>query len=258
MVGRRIAADEHEEIAALDILELHRRRSRSKARCQTDAARLVAVVRAVVDVVGPEHPRQELQQESRFVRRAAAGVKERAPGRGGLQRSDDAAERLVPCDDAVVRLSRAGVDRIDEPAARFQLTRRKGSELGNGVTRKELRRNAVLHVGGHRLQRLLADFGKMPRFVDHPALLAAHAERARLARVPASHRAPQRHPAHAIRRLERVADCLPATCRCHVRDVITTSRAEGERSRRSARCGRARTKSRLPASLEVSAWSSPV
>ena len=211
MVGRRIATDEHEEIAALDILELHRRRSRSKARCQTDTARLVAVVRAVVDVVGPERPRQELQHESSFVRRAAAGVKETAPGRGCLQRGGDAAERLVPRDNAIVRLSRAGVDRIDEPAARFELTRRERSELGNGVTRKELRRDPVLHVRSHGLQRLLADFGKMPRFVDHAAHLATHAERARFARVPAAHRAPQRHPPHTIRRLERVADCLPAT-----------------------------------------------
>ena len=106
MVGRRIAADEHEQIAAFDILELHGGRARSQARCQTDTARLMAVVRAVVDVVGPERAREELQQESRFVGRAAAGVKETAARSGCLQLVRDAAERVVPGDDAVVRVSR--------------------------------------------------------------------------------------------------------------------------------------------------------
>ena len=80
MVRRRIATDEDEEIAALDVLELHGGGARSEACRQTDAARLVAVVRTVVDVVGAERPRQQLQHESRFVRRAAAGVEEAAPG----------------------------------------------------------------------------------------------------------------------------------------------------------------------------------
>ena len=63
----------------------------------------------------------------------------------------------------------------------------------------------------------------MSRFVDHPAHLAAHAERARLARVLAAHRAPQRHPPHTVRRLERVADCLPAARGCHRLHVVQTA-----------------------------------
>ena len=89
MVRRRIAADQHEQIAALDVFELHRRRARAQARRQPDAARLMAVVRAVVDVVGAERPREELQQESGFVRRAAAGVEEAARGTARLQRGGE-------------------------------------------------------------------------------------------------------------------------------------------------------------------------
>ena len=154
-------------------------------------------------------------------------------------------------------LARAGIDWIDKPAAGFELARRERAELGDRVAGKELRRDPVLHVRGHGLQRLLADFGKVPGLVDHPAHLAAHAERAGLARVPAAHRAPQRHPPDPLRRLERVADRLPAARGCHVRAVIAPFHAKGAPSRRSARSGRARTTSRLPASLAVSLWSSP-
>ena len=99
MVRGGIAADEDVEIAALHVLELHGRGAGPKAGREADAARLVAVERAVVDVVRAERPGEELQQETGFVRGPAAGVEEAAAGRGCLQLRADACERLVPADD---------------------------------------------------------------------------------------------------------------------------------------------------------------
>ena len=82
------------------------------ARRQADAARLVAVVRAVVDVVGAEEPGEELQQEAGFVRRAAAGVEEavrRAASLAAARRARSSASSQEI--DAIVRVARAGVER---------------------------------------------------------------------------------------------------------------------------------------------------
>ena len=65
---------------------------------------------------------------------------------------------------------------------------------------------ALLHVGDHRLHRLLADLGELPCLVDHAPLLAAHAQRAGLAGVASSHRLPELEQAA---RLPRLPPCVP-------------------------------------------------
>ena len=214
MVRRRVAADQDVEVAALDVLELHRRGAGAERGVEADAARLMAIVGAVVDVVAAERPREELQQEAGLVRRAAAGVEEAAARPLACNRRRGAIERLVPAHDAVVGRARGRVERIDEPAAGLELARRQRAQLGDRVAREEVRRDAGLHVRHHRLQRLLADFREVAGLVDHAAHLAAHAERARLARVAAAHGAPQRQPAGLVGHPQRVTDRLPAAARC--------------------------------------------
>ena len=41
-------------------------------------------------------------------------------------------------------------------------------QLRDGVGGEEVALHPPLHVGHHRLERLLADFREMPRLVDHP------------------------------------------------------------------------------------------
>ena len=67
MIAGRIAADDEHEIGVLDVVEHDRRGAGAERRCQPDAARLMAVVAAVVDVVRAVEPSEELQQEARFV-----------------------------------------------------------------------------------------------------------------------------------------------------------------------------------------------
>ncbi len=64
-------------------------------------------------------------------------------------------------------------------------------QLRDRVGLPKLGLDRALHVGNHRLERFLADFGKVPSLVDHAARLPAHAERARFAGVLGAHRFPE-------------------------------------------------------------------
>ena len=83
MVGARVGADDEDQVGAGQVLELDRGSPRADGARQPLAGRLVAVIRAVVDVVGAPGPRQQLEDEAGLVRRAAGGVEEAAPGVGG-------------------------------------------------------------------------------------------------------------------------------------------------------------------------------
>ena len=93
----------------------------------------------------------------------------------------------------------------------FQLPRRQRPEPRDIHLFKELAADRALHVGGHRLHRFLADFGKVAGLVDHAPELAAHPDRTRLARILRAQGLPHRPPADAVGQLERVADGPPAT-----------------------------------------------
>src|SRR5262249_24830454 len=79
-------------------------------------------------------------------------------------------------------------------------------QVGDAVLGEEGRREPLLHVGDHGLQRLLAHLGPVAGLVPHAALLAAHAEGARLAGVLAAHGGPEAAPADAAGHAEGVED----------------------------------------------------
>ena len=191
VIAGRVAADHEDRVGLFEIVQLDRSGPRAEDVRQTDAARLMAVVRTVVDVVRAVHPREELQQEAGFVRTPAAEIPERFVGLGLFQLGDDATERVVPGDRLKILRALFEDDGLDESAARFELAGRKGLELGDAVGAPELGLNRPLHVGGHRLQALLADLGEVAGLVDHAARLTAHAERAGLAGVLGAHGGPE-------------------------------------------------------------------
>ena len=191
VIAGRVAADDEHQVGVLQVFELDRRRAAAGDAGQADAARLVAVVAAVVDVVRAVQPGEELQQEAGLVAAAAAEVPEGFVGRRRAELVDDSLERFVPRDRRVAaRLARVA-HRLDEPAAGFQLARRKLLQLARRIALPEVAADGALHVGDHRLQALLADLGKMAQLVDHAAALAAHAQRARLAGVLRAHGPPE-------------------------------------------------------------------
>ena len=83
-----LAPTTSDEVGVLEVVERDGRGAACRwRRCSADARRLVAVVRAVVDVVGAVDARQALQQEGGLVAAAARGVEERALGRRRAQRA---------------------------------------------------------------------------------------------------------------------------------------------------------------------------
>jgi hypothetical protein len=191
----------------LHVVELHGAGSGADHAREAHAARLVAVVGAVVDVIGAVEPREQLEQEAGLVARAAAEVEKRLFRRGPPQLRGDPLHRVGPLDRAVVLRALLEDHRLHEPPGVLQLTRREGPQLRDRIRFEEGRLHGPLHVGHHRLERLLADLGKVARLVHHPARLAAHAKRAGLAGVLRAHRLPEfPEAARLARLLERVHD----------------------------------------------------
>ncbi len=182
---------------------------------QTDAAGLMAVIGAVVDEIGAVNPREELEEKAGFVRRSATNVKEVLVGRCRTQLIGDAANRLVPTDDLVMGIAWAGEKGLDQPAAPFQFARREPLKLGNGIALEKVRSQPPLHVGDHRLERLLANLRPVAQFVAHAAGLSAHAQRAGLAGVLGPHRFPKLSPADPVGHSQRVTNGRPTAAALH-------------------------------------------
>ena len=216
MVARRITPDEEHDVGALEILELHRPRPRPQHARHPHAAGLMAVEGAVVDVIGAVEAGEELEEEARFVARAAAEIEERLRRRGALHPLGDPRHRVVPTDRLVVLLPLLEYDRLHEPPRMLQLVGGELLQLRDRVGGEEVALHPPLHVGHHRLKRLLADFRKMPRLVHHPPRLPPHPQRAGLAGVLRAHRLPELPDAPRLTRLlQRVEDRPPATARLH-------------------------------------------
>src|SRR5947209_4140544 len=98
----------------------------------------MAVIRAVIDVIGAVKPGEQLQEKARLIRRSAAGVEEVALGRIGAKLFGDTTQRSIPVDDAIVRVAGAGEERRCEPAAPFQLARRQRLQLSDGIPIEEV------------------------------------------------------------------------------------------------------------------------
>ena len=191
MVAGRVAADEEYEVGVFQVFELDRRRAAAGDARQSNAAGLVAVVTAVVDVVRAVKAGEKLQQKTGFVAAAAAEVPERFVRRRGAELRDDSLERFVPGDRRVAAGVARVANRLDEPAAGFELARRKLLQIACGILLPEVAVDGALHVGDHRLQAFFADFRKVAQLVDHAAALAAHAQRAGLAGILAAHGPPE-------------------------------------------------------------------
>src|SRR5579885_793300 len=71
-------------------------------------------------------------------------------------------------------------------------------------------RKRPFHVGNLRLQALFANLRKVPGFIYHAALHAAHPKSARLAGVLRAHSLPQSQRTDFHGPIERVSDRLPA------------------------------------------------
>src|SRR6266478_16260 len=107
----------------------------------------------------------------------------------------DSAQRLVPTDDAVMGVAGAGMERLRQPAAPFQLPRRQSGKLLQAVGAKEVGPECALHVADHCLKGFFAHLRPMSGLVPHPALLATHAESTSLASVLGPHCPPEPPPA---------------------------------------------------------------
>ena len=243
MVAGRVAADQEDHVGAFHIVEFDGAGTAANHAREADAAGLVAVEAAVVDVVRAVEPREELQQEACFVARTATEVEEGLIGLCGPQLSGDPFHGVGPVDRPVVLRTLLEHHRLDEPAGVLHLIGREHPQLGQRVGLEKCRLHGALHVGDHRLERLLADLGEVARLVDHPARLAAHAHRAGLAGVFRPHRLPEGpQPAGFACLLEGVEHCPPATAcfdsahgmlRCGVNRVIQprSCRSNGTRDR---------------------------
>jgi hypothetical protein len=147
----------------------------------------VAIVAAVVDVVRAVKPCEKLQQKARLVGTAPAEVPEGLLRGQAFELADNPGQCILPGDHPVILRTRFQHDRLCEPAAGFQIVRRELLQLGNGVRGPEIRLDRPLHVGSHRLERLLAELRPTAGLIDHTPFLAPHAERTGLARILRPH-----------------------------------------------------------------------
>ena len=152
VVRSGIAADQHVQIGFVEVFEANCSGACSDAGCQTDSARLVTIVRAIVDIVRAEQSRKQLQQEAGFIGGPPAGVEKAASGSGPLQPGSQPFKRFVPRDDSIMSILGPGIDRMDQPATRFHLRRTERAELAKAILGEELGRDPRLHVRNHRLE----------------------------------------------------------------------------------------------------------
>ena len=234
VVARRVAADEHDKVGVFHVVELHGAGARAHHARQPHAARLVAVVAAVVDVIRAIDPREELEQEASLVARAAAEVPERFVRVGPQELRGDPLHRVGPGDRLVVLRALLEHHRLHEPARVLHLVGSEGLQLRDRVGLEECRLHRPLHVGDHRLERLLADLGEVAGLVDHPAGLPTHAERAGLAGVLRTHGLPEfPEAARFAGFLERVHDRAKAAAGRHLAEESSHSCCSGPSPNRS-------------------------
>jgi hypothetical protein len=155
MVRRRVSADDEDQVGAGQVFEFDGRGALADGCRQPLAGRLVAVVGAVVDVVGAEGAGQQLEDEAGLVRGAAGGIEEAAGGIGRLEPCGGMGDGPVPRDRRVALAAGSLVDRRVQTAEPLHLAARKLLQLGDGV-REDLVRDRRLDVGRLRLHALVA------------------------------------------------------------------------------------------------------
>ena len=141
----------------LEVLELHRALADADGLLEPGAARLVAHVRAVRQVVRAERAREELVEERRLVARAARRVEEGLVRRGErAQLAGDEREGVLPVDGLVVlgarRAGPSGASRRPcslshmSPCSARSATRPAREEVGVGAARRRLAEHGLRAV----------------------------------------------------------------------------------------------------------------
>ena len=160
VVGAGILTEDKNRVGLFKILKRHSAFAGGDRFAHPDAARLVAHVRAVGEIVRPEKPTEELVKERRLVAGAAGGVERRVVGRAErAQVPCDAVERLIPRN----RLIAVGVGivghRTREPSGVLECEVIPSAHLGDGVFREKLgRRTLGGRFVGQGLNAILAEF----------------------------------------------------------------------------------------------------
>src|SRR5262249_3878079 len=101
VVGSRVAADQEVQVGVFNILQADGRGAGPERAGQPDGAGLVAVVGAVVYVVGAVQAGEQLQQEAGLVGGPAAAIEEVLVGCGVLELVGDPLQGLIPVDHPV-------------------------------------------------------------------------------------------------------------------------------------------------------------
>ena len=137
VIAGRVATDDQGQIALLQIVERDGGRAGTQRLIQSHTAGLMAVVAAVVDVVGAIQARSKLQQKARFVAAATAEVPKRFVGSQRLQMRFDALEGFVPGDRFKVCRPTRVQHWLNQATRGFQLSRRPLLQFGHdyGATR---------------------------------------------------------------------------------------------------------------------------
>jgi hypothetical protein len=107
MVGPRIVSKDEDELAALHIFQRGCTLADAKRLYHRHSRRLVAHVRAIRKIVGPELPRKQLQKKSRLIRGLSRSVEAGLVGRiQTIQLVCDHLKGLGPADRLIVRRAR--------------------------------------------------------------------------------------------------------------------------------------------------------
>ena len=158
VVGAGVLADDEQQLGLVDVLQRDGPLAHADRLGEGDAARLVAHVRAVGEVVRTEQPHEELVGEGGLVARAAGRVEDGPLGRGGAESLAHPVEGVVPRDRLVAVGTGRLPHRLDETALLAEPVVGLALEVGHGVGGEE---GTVDPPGGgllgHRLGAVLAE-----------------------------------------------------------------------------------------------------
>ncbi len=164
VVGAGVLPDDHDQLAAVDVVEADRALADADRLGERHRGGLVAHVRAVGEVVGAVGTRQQLVGERGLVGGLARGVEDGLVGRGERgEVTADEVERLVPGDRLVVRGPVAQHHRLGDPALLAQPVLGSPGQVLEGVPREEGAVEVALRrLLGHGLGAVLAELRGVP------------------------------------------------------------------------------------------------
>ena len=141
MVAGRVAADDEHAVGVLQIFEFDRRCAAAGDARQSDAAGLVTIEAAVVDVIRAVEAGEKLQQEPGLVAAAAAEVPKRFIGRRGAKFGRDAFECFFPGDRRIAAGFARVANGLDQSAAVLRVCAAKvvADRAPNTCSQKSLR-----------------------------------------------------------------------------------------------------------------------